>query len=137
MDDLRNLSKRLKIKDKVTFIGHCTDIIPYLAIFDIGVLSSDSEGFSNSILEYMAAGLPVVATGVGGNLEAIMHEKTGFIVKPGNKEEMSKAILTLLDDEKLRSKMGAEGKRRVEERFTLKHMMDCLGNYYYSLMANR
>ncbi|MCJ7508976.1 MAG: glycosyltransferase [candidate division Zixibacteria bacterium] len=137
INDLRNLSKRLRIEDKVLFIGHCTDIIPYLAIFDVGVLSSDSEGFSNSILEYMAAGLPVVATEVGGNTEAIVHNQTGFLVKPKDKEEMSKTLLTLLNDDKLRSKMGAEGRKRIEERFTLNHMMSQLGKYYYSLMANR
>lgn len=137
MEDLKKLSRSLKIEDKVIFVGHCTNIIPYLSVFDIGVLSSDSEGFSNSILEYMSANLPVVATSVGGNQEAIVHGKTGFLVKPKDKQEISDAILTLLNDDILRSRLGAEGRERVEKRFTLNHMMCQLEKYYYSLMSNR
>jgi len=136
MDNLKKLSQKLKIEDRVIFVGHCNDIIPYLSIFDIGVLSSDSEGFSNSILEYMAASLPVVATEVGGNEEAIEHNQNGFLVKPKNPEQMSKRIIDLLTDNRLREQMGVAGRKKVEDRFTLSYMMNHLEKYYYSLVAN-
>jgi glycosyltransferase involved in cell wall biosynthesis len=82
------------------------------------VLTSQAEGFSNSILEYMAAGRPVVATNVGGASEAIVEGETGYLVNPGDDRLMAEHLIRLLADRELRTSMGLNGRRVVEERFS-------------------
>jgi glycosyltransferase involved in cell wall biosynthesis len=95
-----------------------------LALSEICVLTSDSEGFSNSILEYMAAGKPVVATDVGGATEAIIENETGFLVAPNDDEALAERLCRLFDDHMLCEKMGREGRRRVKERFSMQKQLD-------------
>jgi glycosyltransferase involved in cell wall biosynthesis len=85
----------------------------------IGCLCSDSEGFSNSILEYMAAGLPVVATRVGGASEAVIDGETGFLIRKGGTQEMAARLLELLSSRAKCQAMGLAGRRRVVESFSL------------------
>ena len=80
------------LEDRFHLAGQQTDVLPYLAAMDIGVLSSLAEGFSNSLLEYMASGLPAVATEVGGNREAL--EGAGILVPPDDPEALAEAILS-------------------------------------------
>lgn len=93
---------------KVTFITSCKEVVPYLWAFDVGVLCSLSESFSNSILEYMAVGLPVVATSVGGNQEQVSDGVTGFLVPPGDDEALAKALVKLVEGERLQQCMGSK-----------------------------
>jgi glycosyltransferase involved in cell wall biosynthesis len=95
-----------------------------MAASDISVLPSHEEGFSNVVLESMAAGLPVVATRVGGNPEAIMDGETGWLVPPGNPEELAMKIMDLLEDPEKAEKWGEAGKRRVKENFSDERMVD-------------
>ena len=97
--------------DRIHLAGAQTDVLPYLAAMDIGVLSSLAEGFSNSLLEYMAAGLPVVATEVGGNREAL--EDTGILVPPNDPSALADAILRLRSAES-RARLGNAARQRVE-----------------------
>ena len=93
---------------------------PLLAAADIGILSSNcNEGFSNGILESMAAGLPMVVTAVGGNAEAVLDGQTGFVVPPHDPTTLGNAILTLADDPCLRKKMGTRARARATEHFSL------------------
>ena len=78
---LENQANTLGILNKIHFVGSQYDVIPYLQMMDIGVLTSESEGFSNSIIEYLAVGLPVICFDCGGNDELIEHGVNGFALK--------------------------------------------------------
>lgn len=121
--DLETLVERLGMKDRVIFAGGAEEVFPYLCAFDIGVLSSSSEGFSNSILEYMLAGLPVVASGVGGNPEIIDEGENGYLVPPGEPQPLAERIMALLEDERLRSEFGEKARLKITENFSLKRMI--------------
>jgi glycosyltransferase involved in cell wall biosynthesis len=115
---MRKLAAELGIADQVRFIGHCGSIPALLAASDVCVLSSKSEGFSNSILEYMAAGRPVVATNVGGASEAVLHGVNGYIVNVGDNVKMAERITSLLLSPEQSRKMGEIGRGFVTERFS-------------------
>jgi glycosyltransferase involved in cell wall biosynthesis len=96
----------------------------------IGCLSSESEGFSNAILEYMAAGLPVVATDVGGNGEAVRHGETGLLARDRTPESFAAPIIELLRDEGQRRSMGRLGFERCRELFSMDVYIEHLQAYY-------
>jgi glycosyltransferase involved in cell wall biosynthesis len=128
--ELKALAGELGIASDVFFIGRCDRIAELLFISDVCALSSTAEGFSNSILEYMASARPVVATDVGGAREAIVEGETGFIVSSGDDEAMAARIVDLLCDGQRARAMGARGMRRVEECFsTQRHLANTLGLY--------
>lgn len=118
-ESLKNLALELNIRKNVFFIGECTKVGELLSISDVCVLSSKSEGFSNSILEYMSAGKPVVATRVGGASEAVIENKTGFLVESNDYETMAGRILELLQDPEMAKRFGKCGRQVVEEKFSL------------------
>jgi glycosyltransferase involved in cell wall biosynthesis len=124
------LARSLGIADRTFFIGACEDVGSVLSISDVCVLSSSSEGFSNAILEYMAAGKPVVATDVGGAREAIVHGETGYLVPRGDHDRMAEHIISLLLDQENARSMGESGRRRVSEKFsTVKQLQNVEGLY--------
>jgi len=97
---------------------------------DVGVLSSTAEGFANAILEYMAAGLPVVATDVGGVREAIVERETGYVVPSGDDAKMAERIIQVLSDEQNARAMGERGKSIVAEKFSCdRHLQNTLELY--------
>ena len=109
MPGLRELASKLGIGDDVFFIGRCENVGKLLFASDIGVLSSKAEGFANAILEYMAAGLPVVSTEAGGVREAIVEGETGFVVPSGDHERMAERIIEILNDSEMRAVDGCTG----------------------------
>ena len=117
--ELKEQARQIGIESSVHFIGSCTDVPSLLAASDVCVLSSRSEGFSNAILEYMAAGKPVVATRVGGAAEAILEGETGFIVESDDDHAMARRIITLLRDSALSCRFGTNGRKRAEKMFSL------------------
>ena len=117
---LENLTKELKISANVHFIGRCTKIPELLSVSYAGVLTSFNEGFSNSVLEYMAAGKAVVATNVGGASEAIIENETGFLIESDDDEALANCLIELLNDEKKAGEFGEKGKSIAEEKFSLK-----------------
>ena len=90
-----------------------------LAAADFGLLTSREEGFSNVILEGMAAGLAMIVTDVGGNAEAVVHAETGFVVPPRDPRAISDAIITLARDPEARKRLGAAARKRVEKEFSI------------------
>jgi peptidoglycan/xylan/chitin deacetylase (PgdA/CDA1 family) len=94
-----------------------------LCAMDIFVLSSLSEGFSNAILEAMAAKIPVIATNVGGNSESVISGETGLLVPPADSNSLGNAIVTLLKNKKLARQMGESGLEMAEAKFQLKRMI--------------
>lgn len=115
---------RLGIAEKCVFLGRCGRVPELLAVSDVCVLTSDSEGFSNSILEYMAAGRPVVATAVGGAGEAIVDNETGFLAAPNDDETLADRIGRVLDDPRLAERMGAAARRRLTECFSIEAQVE-------------
>jgi glycosyltransferase involved in cell wall biosynthesis len=128
--ELVRLAAELQIGDRVFFTGGKGAVPDYLARMSIACLSSLSEGLPNAILEYMAAGLPVVATDVGGNPELVTDGVTGFLVRCRTPEAFAEPIVRLLQDEKLRLAMGRKGLERVRADFDLTGAVRRLENFY-------
>jgi len=117
---------------RVKFAGQHEDARPFLSSADVLVMPSRQEGFSLAILEGMAAALPVVATDVGGNAEAIVDGEGGFIVEPANPEALATAIKALVDDPSLRASMGRFNRMRAQEKFSLEASARDLASWYRS-----
>jgi glycosyltransferase involved in cell wall biosynthesis len=109
---------------------------PYAAS-DIGLLVSHTEGFSNSLIEGMAAGLPMIATRVGGNLDAIDDGETGFLVAPRAPDELASAILTLAQMPDLRQKLGLAARRKALSEFSLEACVDRYERLWRGLAGGR
>ena len=132
-DSLEALAIELDIKDKVIFTGFQKDIPYFLNIFDMFVLSSIREGTSLTLIEAMAASLPVIATDVGGNSKVIVDKKTGILVPAQSPDKLAEAMVYLAKNPALREKMGKEGRKRVEEKFSLSKMADEYAKLYREL----
>ncbi len=134
---LREQATNLKIADNVLFLDSRSDVPDLLCGADIGVLSSHEEGFSNAVLESMAAGLPVIATDVGGNPEANINGETGVIVPPRDPKAMSEAILLLSADGALRARMGMKAADRAEKTFSLDACVSRYEDLYRGLLEGK
>ncbi|MBI1923530.1 glycosyltransferase [Candidatus Poribacteria bacterium] len=132
--ELQCLANELRLSKNVTFLGNRHDIPDLLNTMDIFVLTSLHEGISNTILEAMACGLPVVATNVGGTPEIVEDGKTGILVSVQNPDELAGVIEILIENKELRGKMGKQGRRRVEENFSLERMVKNYEGLYLSLV---
>ena len=127
--ELQKLTDELNLTDAVIFLGARLDVPRILEACDIGVLSSRSESFSNAIVEYMAAGLPVVTTDVGGAREAVDDGINGFIVPIGDFDEMGQRIIELLKADTIKE-MGQESRKRSLDRFELTSMIEKTEHLY-------
>ncbi len=134
--ELEELVRSLNLSEHVIFTGEYKNVPELLSAIDISVLASYNEGFSNTILESMAAGKPVVATNTGGTPEAVIDGETGLLVAPGDPVGLAEAIYTLLSDKDLRRKMGAAGSARVAAFFDNGVMMAKLQNLYSRLLRD-
>ena len=119
----------------IRLVGAADDVRPYLAAFDVAVLSSQAEGFSNSLLEYMAVGLPIIATDVGGNREAL--GSCGLLIRP-DVNELTKAILDMTAPQKrIECARAASLKVREFDLSVARERITVLYEYYLSLRASR
>lgn len=134
--ELQQLTRELGLEKQVHFPGGTENPAPVLGAADLFVLPSRSEGFSNVLVEAMAAGLPVVATDVGGNAEAIEDGKTGLIVPTEDANALAAAMARLLLDPAEAERMGDAGKRRAEELFTTSAMMEKTTSTYDQLLKS-
>lgn len=139
--DLMSIAGDMMSAGTVGFPESGLEALPVIAAADVGVLLSDprvhAEGCSNSILEYMACGLPVVCTDSGGNPELVEHGVTGLLVAPRNAEALVSALRSLRDDPERAKQMGLEGQRRLRERFTVEAMVAGYVGVYQALLARR
>jgi glycosyltransferase involved in cell wall biosynthesis len=94
------------------------------------VQPSESEGFSNSIIEAMATGCPVVATNVGGNPDAISDSEAGFLVTFNDVDRLTNRVETLIKDKELRIRIGENGRRRAQSLFSLESMIESYDSFY-------
>jgi glycosyltransferase involved in cell wall biosynthesis len=132
--ELEAYARRLGLEGRVAFSGFRLDVPELLSEVAVSVLPSLSEGLSNTILESMAAGVPVVATSVGGNPEAVEHGVTGFLVPPRDASALTGAIDSLLENPGLPRRMGEAARRRVAERFSLDVMVRQTERLYEELL---
>lgn len=119
-------TQKFNIEGNIRFLGSQPNVEDYLIASDVGILSSHQEGFSNSILECMSSGLPMIVTDVGGNPEAVIDGEQGFVVPPHNPLALSEAILKLVHDKKLRDKMGKSARDRSLNTFDID---SCINQY--------
>lgn len=117
-------AKALEISNHVAFLGERDDVAQILSQSHVFALISHWEGFPISILEAMRAGLPVVATAVGGVNEAVVDAETGFLLPRGDVAAVRERLQQLLADSQLRLRLGTAGRRRFEQCFSLEQMLE-------------
>lgn len=127
----------LGLREHVKFLGFRKDVPAILSVLDGYVLASRSEGLGTAILEALAAGLPGVATEVGGIPDSVRHEKTGLLVPNENPTAIAAAMARLMDDEGLRERLGAAAWKMVREEFTAEKLAADTVAYYERLVGKR
>jgi sugar transferase (PEP-CTERM/EpsH1 system associated) len=130
---LEERAARLGLDGSVTFAGMHGDIAPLLQAFDVFALSSVSEGISLTLLEAASAGLPIVATDVGGNAEVVVDGATGLLVPPRDPERFAAALERIASSAD-RAKMGQNGRERVQRRFSIERMARAYHDLYDELL---
>lgn len=123
-DAVHQLAGDLGLLDSVSFLGQVKDVSGLLAASDIGILTSTTEGLSNSVLEYMASGLPVVATDLPGNREVLDNDPQQPFCRPGDADSLAARLQVLLHNPDLRQKLGARNQRRALAEFSLDKMCE-------------
>jgi glycosyltransferase involved in cell wall biosynthesis len=119
----RTEAGRLGIGDRVQFLGSRSDVAEILSQAHVFALATKWEGFPLSIIEAMRAGLPVVASDVGGISEAVIEGRTGYLTPSGNADTLRQRLQVLVDSPLLRADMGSAGRARYEEKFTVERML--------------
>lgn len=144
--ELRVYAQQLGIADRVIFTGPRDDIIQLLGIFDIFLFTSyhesEGEGLPNAVMEAMVSGLPCVASRSSGADELFcdgeagyLIGETGYLTDPGTKEKFIEKVLTLLEDEDLRKRMGQRGRAISKEKFSARRMVQQFEDLYASLIS--
>lgn len=134
--DVETEIARQQVSDRVWLAGERSDIPDILRGLDVFALPSQSEGISNTILEAMACGLPVVATDVGGNAELVVPEATGALVPASDDRRLAAALGEYVRDRALAVTHGQAGRQRVEAQFSLNGMVDRYAALYASVCSN-
>lgn len=127
----------LGLQPNFLFLGSRQNVPEILACCDIAVLPSQAEGFSNALLEYMAMGLPTVATQVGGNPEVIENGLDGLLVTPNDPAPLADAILSLLENRRFASQLGAAARERVRRHFDFAQLTFNVDALYTELLRVR
>lgn len=122
--DLERLSRRLGLEQRLILTGHLPEAEQYLAAFDIYACSSLKEGLSYSLLEALSAGVPVVATRVGGNPEIIRDRENGILVQPDNPRALAEGVLRLLRDLETAENYARRGRETAAKEFSLDKMLN-------------
>ena len=134
--ELKVWAKRLGVAEHILWMGERSDAIAICSAADIGVLSSHQEGFSNSVLEGMAAGIAMVVTDVGGNAEAVMDGVSGLVVPARDPFALGRALLTLANDTAARQRMAQAGRQRVVDNFSLTTCVNRYAGLYRALLSD-
>jgi glycosyltransferase involved in cell wall biosynthesis len=132
--ELEALSTTCGVSHRIRFLGQRSDVPALLAAADFGLLTSREEGFSNVIVEGMAAGLAMIVTDVGGNAEAVVHGETGFVVPPRNSKAIGDAILELARNPEQRKRFGAAARTRVEKEFSIDQCVRLHADLYLEML---
>ncbi|MBT4773573.1 MAG: glycosyltransferase [Rhodospirillaceae bacterium] len=131
---LVELVAELGLEERIRFLGETADVPQVLDGCDIGVLCSHEEGFSNALLEYMERALPVVATDVGGNAEAVLDGETGILVPAHAPADLARALQAVVENKDQRKRMGEAGRARVTHEFGLDASVGAYTTLYEALL---
>jgi glycosyltransferase involved in cell wall biosynthesis len=134
--NLRALSTRLGLDDRLIFTGLTRDMESVYAATDLLALTSDTEGTPHVLLEAMGSGIPVVSTSVGGVPEFITNEQTGLLVPPGHRDALVEAVVRVHDDTALLARL-VEGGRSVAIQFTVERMVEGVERVYAKVLEGR
>jgi glycosyltransferase involved in cell wall biosynthesis len=132
--DLERQTEVVGLASRVLFLGSRRDVPALFAAADIGLLVSHEEGFSNAVIEGMAAGRPMIVTDVGGNAEAVRDGETGLVVPAHDAEQLARAIVRLSNDPHLRAEFGQAGRRRAQDHFSFSRCVDSYDRLYRGLL---
>ena len=132
-EELKRRSEAFGIAGNMMWLGEQVAAEPLLAAGDIFVLPSHEEGFSNALLEAMAAELAVIATAVGGNLDAVVDEETGILVHARDPRALAAAVTRLAADPALRRRLAGAARHRVGQRFSLEKCVACYEKLYRAM----
>jgi glycosyltransferase involved in cell wall biosynthesis len=122
--------------DRFIFTGHQKDPFPWISAMNVGVLCSESEGFPQAILEYMAVGIPVVASSVGGIPELMVDGETGFLVSPHEPTAFAGALHSLINNKDLSEQMGKAGQKRARDFFSLDQEILSYAKFYKTCLID-
>ena len=132
--DLESLGSSLGLDSSLFFLGRRSDVKDLLNKMTIGVISSDSEGLSNAIMEYMSVGLPVIATNAGGNPQLVNDGVSGFLFSPDNADQLAAMITKMLSEPEKTARMGEAGYRILEKDFGIEKMLNETAMLYITLL---
>ncbi|MEO0124580.1 MAG: glycosyltransferase family 4 protein, partial [candidate division WOR-3 bacterium] len=124
LERLKSYVSENDLGNYIYFVGEMSNVYAVIPRFDIGLLISNFEGFGNALVEYAMAGKPIIGTAVGGIKEIINDNENGFLINPGDYEELARKIELLLTDSKLRNKMGQISKKVALEKFSVNTWVD-------------
>lgn len=137
LKEIQTLVQALGMSERVKFWGYRSDIAELLSQVDIFALISNWEGFPRTIIEAMRAGLPIVASQVGGVAEAVADGVNGYCIPPGDVETLAEKLSCLAKNAQLRSQMGQAGRERYESEFTFQRMFEKTYAVYEQVLADR
>ncbi len=132
---LRKRAADLGVAERVHFLGQRSDVAACLRYFDMGVLCSESEGFSNALIEYMRAGLPSVCTETGGNPEAVQDQLTGLLYPVGDVRMLAARLLELVNQPVMGKAMGEAAQQVAKERFSVRAMANAHCRVYQQVLS--
>jgi glycosyltransferase involved in cell wall biosynthesis len=135
--ELKELSERLGLSGSVRFLGFCEDVTGLLSAADLFALSSHLEGLCTSVMDAMAAGLPVVATEAGGIPEVVDPGRTGVLVRPKDPRALAEAIVQLLADPERRRRLGGAGRAKARAEFGHGKMVERTLTVYQQVLAGK
>jgi glycosyltransferase involved in cell wall biosynthesis len=125
------------LKRNFSFLGRRSDVPQILGSCDVAVLPSLAEGMPNAVLEYLASGLPVIATALGGNLEVIQHGVTGLLVPPKDPQALAAELKRLLDDPQFAAQLAKAGREHVATRFSFERLVEEVDGLYMRLLKKQ
>lgn len=134
---LEQFTNSLQLGPRVRFLRHRSDALRILAAADLFWLASDFEGLSNSVMEAMASGLPVVASDIPPNRELVVHGTTGYLVPVGDRVAFAQFAQKLLLDPELSRQMGSAGRERIGREFSVERMVAAYAQLYRHVVAPR
>jgi glycosyltransferase involved in cell wall biosynthesis len=132
---LERYRERCHIEDKVHFLGARHDVGRWMPHFEVLWLASGFEGLPNVVMEAMAAGVPVVATDIAGTNELVVHGQTGFLVPLGDRAALARFAHKILQDSALAARLGAAGRERIGQEFTIGSMVEKHAALYRELVG--
>lgn len=135
--EIVNRIAQFGIANRVHLLGERQDAKSLVSAFDVAVLTSLSEGLPNTVMEAMSQGVPVIATAVGGTLELINDNETGFLVPPANADALATQILFLLNNEKTCKAVAERGRQFIRSQFSMSRMVHSVEGLYDELLKEQ